>query len=289
MNRTKFFAFLTISAILFACGSQDDGGGPPKLKEPSGIVTISPFDTLTVVFDSDIVLKEGDSFILSENENFTGNQPVKIVYLDANKTTDSRIRLVGDYGNTSGTPPLSYFKPATIHTINFSKVKNTTGHEAQNVSINFHTHPILDKLDNNNKTTADIIPTEVTDREGVTFAGLLGYEREPDLYDVADFFVLELKYRDSLSIKATTHLKDSINVDVIIPVYGKSDSTITIKEFKVVNNKLEKSIVYEVGDDYWYGSEGLINPSTKVPFYIKISPLNVKDKAIPYLLNVRVK
>ncbi|MCL2101145.1 MAG: hypothetical protein FWH22_05470, partial [Fibromonadales bacterium] len=74
MYKIRILALFAISAMLFACGSQD--GSPPKLIEDGKTLQISPFEPLIAVFDSKIASVKEDNLIYdNENMKLAENQP----------------------------------------------------------------------------------------------------------------------------------------------------------------------------------------------------------------------
>jgi hypothetical protein len=274
MNRTKILAFIAVSAMLFACGSQD--GSPAKLTNGNEI--ISPFDTLVAVFDSKIV----DINNLDTNIAFT--QEMSQVFPGKSATSSNKLYFVGTYDTTPGGLP--YFKPGAVGSVVFSNLKNEDGYIRKEAVLYFSTYRIFDSPSNNTEATADDIDSfdlavKVTDKDGVTFAGALDSfivaNEQGTIYDTEDNFKLELHARDTIDIKAR-NFRDSLKVQFFGP--GGVDATITAKKGN------PNAMKYIIGTDHLTGDDTL---GKMVTFYIKVYTDRITSSPNPYLLSVSVK
>jgi hypothetical protein len=167
MTRTKILALIAVSAMFFACGSQD--GSPAELK--NGYDIISPFDTLIAEFDSKIV------DITNLNTNIVSSQEMLQVFPGNSTASSNKLYFIGTYATTPGGLP--YFKPGiTGGSIVFSNLKNEDGYTQKEAVLHFSTYRIFDSPSNSTEATADDIDSfdqevKVTDKDGVAFAGVL--------------------------------------------------------------------------------------------------------------------
>ena len=259
MYKIKFLAFMAVTAVFFACGSQD--GSPPKLKNgvnPGNPVFISPFDPLVAEFDSRIV--NIDSIIYF--------QPIA---RDLEQTSGNKLYFVGKYGTAEG--GFEHFKPNEKDSIIFVNAENDDGYKQRRAVFYYSTYPILDGPNNNIESPDDIVEnfgrTNLT-QGGVTFAGVIGINTKTEWADFNDYFKLSLKAYDSLYIKLSN--TKNVKLELIAPFKTK-DTTIAA---------ISNSIVYEMDPRNF----DVLNWETPVQFKIRVFP----DSTIstPYLLTVKV-
>jgi len=274
MNKTKILAFIAISAMLFACGSQD--GSPPALKNGNEIRPISPFDTLVAEFDSKIV----DIKNLDANIEFS--QEMLQVFPGKEITSSNKLHFIGAYDTTPGGLP--YFKPGVIGSIVFSDLENEDGYKQKKATLSFSTYRIFDSSNNSTEASADDIDAfdqEINVTNGVKFAGaldsLVAITELGNIYDTEDFFKLELHARDTIEIE-TSHFRDSLKVRFFGP--GNVNKTMTAK--KGNPNTLKDTI----STDHLTGDDTL---GKMVPFYIKVYTDRNTASPNPYVLSVLVK
>jgi len=266
MNRTKFFVLFAFSAMFFACGSQDEGGGPPELKN-SQIGFKSPLDTIVAEFNSKIVdvdkLNE-DNIIMSDN------------IIHVKKESSDKLYFVGKNTAANG---LKYFEPNKDWSITFRNIKNDDGYIQKETVLYFTTYPILDGTDNNESNPDDIAQwlgrASLTNAKGVTFAGDIGIDIAKEWADFNDYFTLSLKAYDSLSITLSNTKNKDVNLELIIPLDTKAPVKATEKDD-------EKFIEYKMDYEDFYNTIGI---DEQVQFKIKISS---EGKLTPYLLTVKV-
>jgi len=253
MNRTNFFAFLAISAMIFACGSQDNGGGPPKL-ENSGVNIISPFDTLLAKFNSTIVDIDQLGIEGIVNTNNSSNT----------------IKLIGTYITPGGAP---YFKPNQLDSIVFSNVKNSDGYISERVSITYLTYLMLDEEPNDDIATASIVKLDTAKAiDTVVFAGVLDHRYGTSSYDMVDHYKLSLQAADTLLITVSS-VRENLTLEIKGPTHA-TDTTFSI--VKGAGNKFK----YNVGTNI------LLDPKPEYSFYLIVLDNDASAKPNPYTISV---
>jgi len=246
---------MAVTAVFFACGSQDNGS-PPKLKNgvsPANPELISPFDTLVAEFDSKIA--DIESIICQPTIEQAG-----------------QLRFVGKYGTAEG--DLKHFKPDEKDSIVFVNVKNNDGYIQRRAVFYYSTYPILDGSNNSIESPDDIVGTfgkNSLTKEGVTFAGVIGVDIDKGWSDL-DFFKVPLKAFETLHVKLSNTRNTNVKLELIAP-FKTQDTTITA---------ISNSIVYEMDPRNFNVSDF----ETPVIFKIKVSPIDIK--LTPYLLTVKV-
>ncbi|MDR2584010.1 MAG: hypothetical protein LBC75_11065 [Fibromonadaceae bacterium] len=270
MNKTKILAFIALGAILSACGS--DEGTPPELVN-SYPNTISPFDTISVKFKSELVdLDKLDSTNIVFNHG-------KLIKPKA--ATGKELRFIGAKTTPGG---LNYFEGGISDSIEFKKIKNSDGYIKERTVFYFSTLPILDEEPNDSKTSTSVKEIDAekaaTEKNGVTFAGVLDHrigvtDAGQTIYDVEDYYMIKLKGKDTLSITVTN--RDALNI-VIKGPEGIKDLTYQAPK------KSNVLPLYVVGLDYL-----LTNPtSDPVPFYINVTDNATTSPPNPYTIRIKV-
>lgn len=284
MNKTKIFALIAIAAILSACGSDD--GSPPSLKN-SDIGLISPFDTLKAEFDSEITnLNE-----LSKSDILSS---IDIIRVSLSGKKSNKIYFIGS-GSTKGGGWHDFGDGLKDETIIFKNLKNQDGYVAKSVELKFSTYPVYDIEQNGSEEEAgDLASYLSTSAKKVIFAGILDHKFEVNASgdttnverDAADFYKLELKESETISITAsskTAPLKVRFYGDCPRPtvVGGCLNDTLAITKD---NKSVTLSKVIPGG--HW--PEGATIGS-KVTFYIKVFDIGIGAPVNPYTIEVKIK
>jgi hypothetical protein len=276
MSKTKILAFSALLAMLFSCGSQD--GGPPELKKTT-IDRISPFDTLVVEFNSDIVDidKLDSSNIIADNAT-----------LVPGKAISKELRFVGKNKTDGG---FFHFYAGEEGSITFKNLKNTDGYVKDNATVKFSTHPTLEIEANDTEESANSINDSLARREvGYTFAGIIDKDVGTGtdgrrIFDLDDYYKLDLKFNDVITISASNR-----SAPFTIRFYGPcyypdktqcNDTTITVTKTGILEN------IKIIGGHLEPGSG--TNFETPASFYIHVSDPISNTPPNPYLLNVKVK
>jgi len=252
--------------MFFACGSQD--GSPAELKYGGRAGTISPFDTLIAEFDSKIVnIGEELQFITSDNTTY-------MVYMQG-KTKNNKLYFVGKHDTTRG--GLTYFKPGVAEdSIVFLSLENEDGYVKKRTVLYYSTHRLFDSEQNSTEATADNIDVFGNATDGVTFVGVLdslvAVTEQGNIYDVEDYFKLELHTDDIIEITATS--RDTMNVQFYGP--GGRNKTISVK-------KGTASIKDTIGHGHLSAGDSV---EKMVPFYIKVYTEKNTSRPNPYKISV---
>ncbi|MDR2593686.1 MAG: hypothetical protein LBC87_02825 [Fibromonadaceae bacterium] len=274
MNKTKILAFIALAAILSACGS-DDGGSPPKLAKEY-IKNISPFDTLVVKFNSNLV----DLDTSGKSNVVLGNGEKWVNCYDKNKKPKPRSsgKELCFIGANTTPGSLNYFDKEG--SIVFVKIKNSDGYINDKTVFDFTTLDLLDREPNNSQTSASELDREKATRDTVKFAGVLDHKatvNEETIYDVEDYYMLKLKGQDIVSINVTN--RDALKLIIKGPNSRVKDTT-----FQIPKGGNPKPLTYEVGLEYL-----LENPtSDPVPFYINVTDDAPTSPPNPYTINIKV-
>jgi len=272
MDKIKFLAFMAVTAVFFACGSQD--GSPPKLKNGGRINYISPFDTLVAEFDSKIV----DIDKLNEENIKTSSN---VLFLKDGQTSGNKLYFIGKHDSTLGKQ--YYFKPGVDDKIIFSDLKNDDGYRQKSDTLYYFTHRILDTPTNSTEATAGDIDLFGTVTDGVTFAGVLdhvvGQSELGTISDTEDYYTLKLKANDTITIKIES-FREELKIQLTEPDKQSVNETFSVKK----NNPNE--FKYGVGYSHLTGDDVV---GKMVPFYIKISDEKKDDPPNPYLVTINVK
>jgi hypothetical protein len=278
MNKTKFLVFIAFAAMLAACGSDD--GSPPDLanKNPE---SISPFDTLVVKFNSDLV--DIDKL---DSSNIISNQKMKWI---KGKATGRELRFIGTDTTPGG---WHHFKDDIKNeSITFKNLKNADGYVATSLELKFSTHPIFDIEPNNSEEEAkDLSPFLTTSEKKVKFAGILDHKFETNASgeitdvkrDVADLYKLELKAADSVFITASSRTTAQFKVrfygECHKPPLGCLNDTLTITK--------QASLSKAIPSGHW--PDGAIVGS-KTEFYIKVFDVGIASPVNPYVIEIGIK
>jgi len=280
MNRTKIFAFITVSALLFACGSQDEpsaaGGGPPVLKNGGRVGPISPFDTLKAEFDSRII--DIDKLDSTNIEVF---QAMSLVFPEGN-TTSNTLHFIGT--NKAEGSGLEHFEQDIRNdSIVLLNLKNEIGYVQTRAVFYYSTYPILDSP-NNEEATPDSLEKNFGQKNlerGITFAGVIGLNEQPVWVDLNDFFTLSLEKYDSLIVTLRNTRNPDVKLELKFPLINTNDSTIVAE----TNSDKTKSIHYKM-DPEFMPEEAHSKP---IVFKIKVSLSSSNSTLTPYLLDVRIR
>lgn len=275
MNKTKILAFAAIAAMLAACGS-DDGSPPELASNNSG--AISPFDTLVVKFNSDLV--DIDKL---DSSNLTLNQDMTHI---TGKTTSKELRFAG----TNATPGGSfYFDYGKTDSIVFKKLKNSDGYIKDRTVFHFSTYNILDNEPNNREDDANDIELLGDITKGVTFAGVIDKEiGVNDLgfpsYDTDDFYKLNLKQGDIISI-SVSNKTTPFKIRFYGPCHSGNKAECNDKTDSTSTAKKSIALIDIVKTGHLQGDEPL---GKMVPFYINVYDKSIGEKSNPYTATVKV-
>jgi len=269
MNKTKILAFIALAAILSACGS-DDGGVPPKLAKEYA-KNISPFDTLAVKFNSNLV----DLDTSAESKNVVLNN-VKWV---KRKTSGKELYFIGANTTPGG---LNYFEKEG--SIEFLNIKNSDGYTKDKTVFDFVTLDLLDKEPNDSKSYANEIDSEKAKRDSVYFAGVLDHkigvtESGQSLVDMDDYYMIKLKAADTVYITVTN--REALSLIARGPS-GTTDTT-----FQAAKGK-SNAFKYIVGLKYLLEDPSL-SSSDLVPFYINVTETGNTHASPPNPYTMRIK
>jgi len=270
MNKTKFLALIAFAAILSACGSDDSGGGPPSLKNKN-IGFISPFDTLEVEFDSDIVNK-------NEIKESDITSSTNIVRVSPQKEKKNSLYFIGGELTPGGS---SYFASNLANaSIIFSNLKNSDGYvrDSKNpITFSFSTYQILDKISGKNDQLDSAVDLEpfFSNVNQISFAGILDGMTGPSTVNMQDFYKIQLRMNDVLKISAKS--KDTLYINIKEP--GKN----SVNEFYGVSTKKDSVFTLTVGGKH-------LDPTDisgkLVDFYIIVNAIGVNYQSNPYTLSI---
>ncbi|GHV14275.1 hypothetical protein AGMMS49938_10120 [Fibrobacterales bacterium] len=243
------------ASVFFACGSQD--GSPAEITNNiTPPINISPFDTLSVKFDSKI----------------TSIDSVSLPTLT--KLPNSELRFVGNYDSTlSG---LKYFEQNTTDSIVFAGVKNDDDYTTKRAVFYYNTIRILDDIktqsNNSYETAANI---DFGGKITSVFAGVLEHKIGGNAFNGEDFYKLELTGRDILIL--TFESSDSLNVELKGP---KGDTTFTVTKKNPI--LIYRDAINHLGDTD--------TPTTPLQFYIRISDYgSVNSLPNPYTVTLLIE
>ncbi|MDR2732428.1 MAG: hypothetical protein LBB36_04335 [Fibromonadaceae bacterium] len=260
MNKIKISVFIAISAMFFACGSQD--GSPAKLKNEK-VGFISPFDTLIAEFDSKIV----DIDKLNE-ENIIASNMILII----EQKSSNKLKLIGADTTPGG---LHHFKPNINKedSIVFLNLQNDDGYTQKRAVLYYSTYPVLGG-ENNKETNPDTLKNlglgTITDE--VIFAGTIGINPKSEWTNLNDNFILPLKAYDSLYV-TLSNISNNARLELI----AQEKTFPSVEDSK---NKT-KSIKYEMDPRDF----NVPDWETQIPFKIKVASI---DSLAPYMLKVKV-
>lgn len=288
---------LGLCAILVACGSKSDEGGPAVLKQ-AYYGEISPFDTLKVAFDQ-AVQKPADSSVISAYR-------VKVL-----EASGSNLVLVGADTTLAGFPR---FAPGvSTHMVTLKHVVNGDGDEqSQDQVLSFTTLPFLDKdytceatltnclFDYLPEDGVPLMPTGsaffngASPTAGVKVAGLLMLKSGPKvvgmgtIIDNEDHYLVQLKSGDSIEVKLSGYQQP-----VDITLLGSQDSEGspdfgTFSKTDSTKGLAEKVLLHKVGVEHGNAS-GTRVPNSLATFAIKVGYHDLNPSApTPYVLSVRL-
>jgi len=274
MNKIKILALATIAAILSACGS--DEGSPPELVK-SYPNLISPFDTLVVKFNSELV----DIDKLDTISNIILNQGKKWI---KGKASGKELYFIGANTTDGGS---HYFAGGKSDSIEFKKIKNSDGYVKDRTVFYFSTNIILDREPNNREEDANDVESFGNITEGITFAGVIdkdmgmvgGYK----ISDNEDFYKFNLKRDDIISItisNKTTPLK----VRFFGACYSTNKVTCNDKtDSTTAKNKYSITLIDTVKTGHLQGSDSLNKASF---FYMNIFE-NTSENPNPYIVTIK--
>jgi len=262
-----------VSAMMFACGSQD--GSPPELKN-NRLGLVSPFDTLVAEFDSEIV---GIDSLTILNMIETG-QDMFITYPKGNK-----IYFTGINATPGGS---RYFNDGVVEdSIVFKEIKNTDGYVKKRTTLYFSTHRILDNETNNTEADAnDMDDFLTTTAKQITFAGVIdkkigtdeltGY----DIIDTKDYYKLSLKMGDIISITAKNN-----TAPFKVRFYGICEDETRECNDKTIDIAQKEGSLQET-IKFGHFKLGAPNNET-VPFYIVVSDGDIDALSNPYQITIK--
>jgi len=266
MNRTKFLAFIAFAAMLAACGSNDDDGGPPELANNN--ITISPFDTLVVKFNSNLV--DADKLEVGQGKTLIKGNAVS-----------SELRFIGT-NFTDGHSP--YFDGGQ-NSIKFKKLKNSDGYIKDSTVFYFYTIPILDKEPNASETYANDIDDykdiigDIRKSE-VIFAGILDSiygvsANGQELSDNRDYYAFKLKVGDTLFVTIENRMPLSLTIN-------GPEGVAQEKSFQTVKGKPNEY-------SYIFGPECLIDKKcTDEPLSFYMNLARIAASPNPYTIRIKV-
>jgi len=283
MNKIKVLAFIAIAAILSACGTDD--GSPPELKK-NYRGDLSPFDTLTVEFDSKLI-----DLDTSSESNVVLNNGKKWV---ERKTSSKELYFIGANTTLGGS---HYFAGGKSDSIVFKNIKNSD-YKKEITVFYFSTLTILDNEPNNEPKDANDIEQKdangiellgkITD--GVTFAGIIdkkmGMSGGFPIKDEEDFYKLNLKRGDRISITVTNTIKNK-PTPIKVRFFGDcySDKSLCNDKVDSTTSKNGYSVTLEDIVKVGHEQEGDIVGKIS-PFYIDIFE-NANDTSNPYTVTVK--
>jgi hypothetical protein len=265
MNKIKLLALFALSAMFLACGSQD--GSAPSLKKTQ-LEFISPFDTLKVEFDSEIVnIDKLDSSNISPSTNLT-------ILFDGKKSSKT-LSFVG--GDTTLGGSRHFASGLTNASITFKKLVNSDGYRRDSTTLYFSTYPILDNLDGNNDTLERAIDLDpfLTNVKTITFAGVLDHKIGASKFNMEDYYKISLRMNDTLIISANS--KDSLNINITEPEKNSVNKIIG------VSAKKEKKESLIIGGGH-LNEDDLAGKLAD--FYIKIYDVNSAAPPNPYTISI---
>ncbi len=279
MNKTKILAIIALAAILSACGEDEGKGVLPELvnKYPN---LISPFDTLVVKFNSNLIGLDTSS----ESNVVLGNGKK---WVDR-KTSSNELRFIGTNRTTADTGSY-YFTGGKSDSIEFKNIKNSDNYVKDRTVFYFSTHNILDHEPNNREEDANDVESLGNITEGIIFAGVIdkymgmnegGFENS----DTKDFYKFKLKRDDRISITVSNKITP-LKVRFFGTCYSTNKSTCNDKtDSTTANNKYSITLIDTVKTGHLQGSDSLNKVST---FYINIFENTTNPKPNPYTVTVK--
>jgi len=262
---TKILAFIALGAILSACGS-DDEGSPPSLKK-SQFGLISPFDTLKVEFNSEIVNIEDSSISTS----------TKIFRL-GNEKKSSKLYFIG-IDSTPG--KARYFASNLINaSITFKNLKNSDGYIKDTISLYFSTYQILDDLAGNNDTLKRAVDLDsyFLNSKTVSFVGVLDHKIGSSKFNMEDYYKISMRMNDTLKILAKAN--DTLTINVVEPGRNSVD-----KNFGV-SPKKENIFELIIGSGHLNLNDPDEPASKPADFYIRVFDGNSSAPPNPYTFSI---
>jgi hypothetical protein len=274
MNKTKILAFAAIAAMLAACGS-DDGSPPELVKSYPNL--ISPFDTLVVKFNSNLVDIDTSNFVLKHGKIISG------------KTTGKELRFIGTDTTRGGWHCFGGgYCLDDIEGINdsivFNKLKNSDGYIKDRTVFYFSTLPVFDKEPNDSEISASNIDRETAKKgDGTKFAGILNHrsgvtEIGQTIYDVEDYYTFKLKAADTVSI--TIENREPLEILV------KGPKGTAYKTFQAAKGK-SNVFTYIVGLEYLL-EDPTLTANDLVSFYINVTDNATTSPPNPYTIRIKI-
>jgi hypothetical protein len=303
MSKIKLSALVSVAAMLFACGTQDEDKpdvilpAQARLKN-TDYAFVSPFDIFVAEFDSvitDLDKLDGKNIITS---------PDVIFMLPKGKTSSNKLYFIGTNTTSGG---YHYLNPGREDSIVFKNLKNSYGYRT-NAVLHFRTMQILDlsnKAEKDSSLANDIrsikaINTSLDtalDKEGYTeFAGILEHTYSNGERNMEDWYKINLVGRDTVKIKVNAF--NYVTTDTIVDI----NKTIEIKP----GTFSEQIKIRIVGSDHkgkdtsftkrrmgiyefpYYVSRN-IHLSDTTLFYLKVSDEgNINFKPNPYTISITV-
>jgi hypothetical protein len=274
MGKIKLLALVSVAAMLFACGTQDEEKSDVNLPLPvpaclknTDYAFVSPFDIFVAEFDSvitDLDKLDGKNIITS---------PDIIFMLPKGKTEGNKLYFMGTNTTTQG---YHYFKANRSYSIEFKNLKNSNG-LITNAKLNFITQWILDNVKSENDDeeasagdihTVDAVNNTLDDRGGkVEFAGILEHKYSSgNRYNMRDWYKINLIGRDSIKIKV-----DAFNyiTETLVGTDPVSGETIEY-EPGTFSDTIGIELIGPGGKKSWTARKGMINefPSPILSYYI---------------------
>jgi len=273
MNKIKILALIALAAMLSACGS--DNGSPPELVK-NFTSAISPYDTLVVKFNSELV-----NIDTSGESNVVLNQGKEWI---KRKTSGKELYFIGANTTDGGS---HYFTGGKSDSIEFKNIKNSDGYIKDRTVFYFSTNIILDREPNNREEDANDVESFGNITEGITYAGVIdkymgmndqGFENS----DTKDFYKFNLKRDDIISItisNKTTPLK----VRFFGACYSTNKNSCNDKTDSTTTKKNSITLIDTVKTGHLQDSDLLNKVSS---FYINIFE-NTSEKPNPYTVTVK--
>jgi len=264
MKTTKFLAFIACAAILSACGSDEGSGDRPKLVNEGLFAPISPFDTVSVKFNSSLV-ENDESIIIAASGELVG------------KSTGKELRFIGKNTTPRGT---HYFDPG-FNSIVFKKLKNSDGYrmvDKDSLTFYFSTYPILDNLDGENDTLKTAVNLDFSSSPTIQFAGVLDHKLAASRYNTVDYYKMSMRMNDTLRISAKAN--DSLTIVITEPDKNSVKQTYGLKAKKETRFP---DLVIGGG----HINVGAGEPSDKpADFYIRVYDERAEAPPNPYTLSI---
>jgi hypothetical protein len=247
--------------MFFACGSQDDGSPAALISKD---LRISPFETLVVEFNSNIVdlgsLKVGENIILSKN----------VEWVTPKETASNKLKFIGKNLTAKGSP---YFNPGVSDRIEFKNLKNSEGYIMENAALSFSTLDIIDDIkdyENRNKDYPIELDSYFRNKEAIEFAGILDHKIEDGTTNFDDYYSLKLRTDDKLTITVTFRSPLTVqlispegkNINFLIPSFAYTVTATDLNLNKDDPAGMEVSFYIKISDESYATMNAEPNPYT---------------------------